>query len=81
LDVLHQNLRVVRGFQPMTKSDMETLRARCAPAAADGRFEPYKVSLRYDNPMTRLPHGFPVDRTEREVMDMLDKGDGPWLGS
>jgi predicted aldo/keto reductase-like oxidoreductase len=80
LDVLHQNLRVVRGFQPMTKSDMEALRARCAPAAADGRFEPYKVSLRYDNPMTRLPHGFPVDRTQREVVDMLDKGDGPWLG-
>jgi uncharacterized protein len=79
LEVLQQNLRVVRGFQPMTESDMEALRARCAPTAADGRFEPYKVSLRYDNPMTRLPHGFPIDRTQREVAEMLEKGDAPWL--
>jgi predicted aldo/keto reductase-like oxidoreductase len=79
LDVLHQNLRVVRGFQPMTQSEMEALRARCAPTAADGRFEPYKVSLRYDNPMTRMPHGFPFDHTQREVTEMLEKGDGPWL--
>src|SRR5271169_1495034 len=60
LDVLHQNLSVVRNFQPMAQSEMEALRARCAPAAADGRFEPYKVSLRYDNPIalssSALPH-------------------------
>jgi aryl-alcohol dehydrogenase-like predicted oxidoreductase len=79
LDVLHQNLSVVRDFQPMTESEMEALRARCAPTAADGRFEPYKVSLRYDNPMTRLPHGFPFDHTQREVTEMLEKGDAPWL--
>jgi aryl-alcohol dehydrogenase-like predicted oxidoreductase len=79
LDVLHQNLRVARGFQPMTQSEMEALRARCASTAADGRFEPYKVSLRYDNPMTRMPHGFPFDRTQREVTEMLEKADGPWL--
>jgi hypothetical protein len=79
LDVLHQNLRVVRGFKPMTDHEMDALRVRCAPTAADGRYEPYKVSLRYDNPMTRLPHGFPVDRTQREVIEMLEKGDAPWL--
>jgi uncharacterized protein len=79
LEVLHQNLGVVRAFQPMAASDMDALRARCAPTAADGRFEPYKVSLRYDNPMTRLPHGFPVDHTQREVAEMLEKGDAPWL--
>jgi len=79
LEALHQNLRVVRGFQPMTESEMDALRARCAPTAADGRFEPYKVSLRYDNPMTRLPHGFPIDSTQREVAEMLEKGDAPWL--
>jgi hypothetical protein len=27
LDVLHQNLGVVRDFQPMTQSEMEALRA------------------------------------------------------
>src|ERR1700751_1347537 len=50
LDVLRQNLRVVRGFQPMTQNEMEALRFRCPPTAPDARFEPYKVSLRYDNP-------------------------------
>src|SRR5438270_7005499 len=79
LEVLHQNLRVVRGFTPMTPTAMDDLRARCAPTAADGRYEPYKVSLRYDNPITRLPHGFPIDPTHREVTEMLEKGDGPWL--
>ena len=79
LEVLHQNLRVVRGFTPMTEKEMDVLRARCAPTAADGRYEPYKVSLRYDNPITRLPHGFPVDQTQREVTEMLEKGDAPWL--
>lgn len=81
IDVLRRNLNVVRTFQPLTESEMNALRTRCAPAAADGRFEPYKVSLRYDNPMTRLPHGFPIDHTQREVVEMLDKGDGPWLGT
>ena len=47
LDVLHQNLRVVRGFQPMTQSEMEALRARCAPTAADGSFSHTGGSLRY----------------------------------
>ena len=76
LDVLHQNLRVARGFTPMTAAEMQELRARCAPTAADGRYEPYKVTIRYDNPMTRLPHGFPQDPMNKEVMDMLETGIG-----
>ena len=78
LAVLHQNLRGARGFHPMTDGEMDALRARCAATAADGRYEPYKVSLRYDNPMTRLPHGFPIDPTQREVKAMLEKGTGTW---
>src|SRR6266853_4948418 len=31
------------------------------------------------NPMTRMPHGFPFDHTQREVTEMLEKADGPWL--
>jgi uncharacterized protein len=62
----------------MTSTAMDDLRARCAPTAADGRYEPYKVSLRYDNPVTRMPHGFPIDPTQREVTDMLKYGNGTW---
>jgi predicted aldo/keto reductase-like oxidoreductase len=78
LDVLQQNVRVARGFTPMTEGEMDGLRARCLTTAADGRYEPYKVSLRYDNPVTRLPHGFPLDPTQREVKEMLEKGNGGW---
>src|SRR5882762_10184467 len=46
VDVLHQNLRIARGFHPMNDNEMDALRARCASTAADGRYEPYKVSLR-----------------------------------
>lgn len=76
LDVLYQNLRVARGFKPMTPQEMEALRQRCAPTAADGRFEPYKVSLKYDNPVTRQPHGFPLDAQQKEVKEMLLRGIG-----
>jgi len=29
--------------------------------------------------MTRMPHGFPFDHTQREVTEMLANADGPWL--
>src|SRR3954454_22383099 len=61
LAVLRQNLRVARGFKPMTAAQMQALRDRCARAAGDGRYEPYKLSLKFDNPQARLPHGFPLD--------------------
>jgi aryl-alcohol dehydrogenase-like predicted oxidoreductase len=77
-EVLRQNLRVARGFTPMTEKEMDGLRGRCAEAAADGRFELYKVSLKYDNPVTRLPHGFPIDPTQKEVKEMLHEGTGTW---
>jgi hypothetical protein len=78
LEILHQNLQVARGFKPMTPVEMDALRAKCAAFAADGRFEVYKGSLRFDNPMTRLPQGFPVDPSQKEVKIMLKKGNGTW---
>ncbi len=78
LAVLEQNLRVARGFTPMTPQEMDALRQRCAATAADGRFEPYKASLKFDNPLTRLPHGFPPDHDEKEVKAMTEQGYGTW---
>ncbi len=75
-DVLRQNLRVARGFKPMTAAEMQALRDRCAKAAGDGRYEPYKLSLKFDNPQARLPHGFPLDPTQKEVQEMLFKEAG-----
>jgi uncharacterized protein len=71
VDVLRQNVRIARGFTPMTDGEMQALRDRCALAAGDGRFEPYKLSLKFDNPQARLPHGFPLDPTQKEVQEMM----------
>jgi predicted aldo/keto reductase-like oxidoreductase len=71
LDVLHQNLRIAQNFTPMTEAEMNQLRERCKPEAADGRYELYKLSLKFDNPESRLAHGFPLDTQQSEVQDML----------
>jgi len=71
LDVLRANLKVAQRFQPMTAADMQKLRDRCAPTAADGRFELYKGSLDFDNPQARGAHGFPVDPTQMEIKEEL----------
>jgi uncharacterized protein len=76
LEVLRQNLRVARGFTPMTAAEMQALRDRCAGAAGDGRYEPYKLSLKFDNPQARWAHGFPLDPTQKEVQEMLFKEAG-----
>ncbi len=59
LRVLRQNLRVARGFTPMSASEMQAMRSRCAELAADGRFELYKTTLRHEGPVARKQHGFP----------------------
>jgi predicted aldo/keto reductase-like oxidoreductase len=71
-EVLQQNLRIAQNFQPMSPEEMSSLRARCADLAGDGRFEPYKTSLAFDNPQARLPHGFPLDQQIKEVKDMFE---------
>ena len=61
LKVLRQDLRIARGFQPMAAAEMEALRRRCAQAAADGRFELYKVSMKHEGPVGRKHHQFPSE--------------------
>ncbi len=60
-EVLQQNLRVAQNFQPMSAAEMKALRDRVCDVAADGRFELYKLSLKFDNPEARLAHEFPLD--------------------
>ncbi len=67
---LRQNLKVAQNFQPMTPAEMQALRDRCAKYG-DGRFELYKVSLKFDNPEARLAHGFPLDDQQAEVKQKL----------
>jgi uncharacterized protein len=58
-EVLRQNLAMARGFTPMSVSDMQALRARCAAYAADGHLELYKSTKHYDGGVGREQHGYP----------------------
>jgi aryl-alcohol dehydrogenase-like predicted oxidoreductase len=71
LDILRNNLRLAQNFQPMSPQEMQALAARVKPLAADGHYELYKVSLKFDNPEARLAHEFPIDPTQMEVKEML----------
>ena len=70
-EILRQNLRIAQNFTPMQEAEMNALRERCKEDAADGRFELYKISLKFDNPEARLAHGFPLDTKQSEVQDMF----------
>ncbi len=72
LDVLRQNLNVAQGFKPYSAAEMQALRDRCKEMAGDGRFELYKVSLKFDNPEARLAHEYPLDLQQKEVKEMMD---------
>jgi uncharacterized protein len=81
IDVLHQNLRVAQGFQPMMPQEMQALRDRVKPFAADGRFELYKVAMQFDNPEARLAHDYPLDTQQIEVKIMISESENtgrPW---
>ncbi|MBV8887837.1 MAG: aldo/keto reductase [Chroococcidiopsidaceae cyanobacterium CP_BM_RX_35] len=70
-EFLAKNLAVAQNFKPMSPQEMQALRDRLAPQSADGRFELYKVSLKFDNPQARLSHDFPLDDKQAEVKEML----------
>jgi hypothetical protein len=59
LEVLRKNIEIARTFTPMSPAEMQALRDRGASLAADGRFELYKTSKRFDGPPGREQHGFP----------------------
>ena len=59
LKVLRQNLRIARGFSPMTARERGVFERGLADAASDGRFELYKTSAEHEGDIGRKQHGFP----------------------
>jgi aryl-alcohol dehydrogenase-like predicted oxidoreductase len=59
LSVLHQNLEVARGFQPLSAAEMQTIRERSKSDASDGHMELFKTTKKYDGDLGREMHGFP----------------------
>ncbi|HWO35108.1 MAG TPA: aldo/keto reductase, partial [Candidatus Acidoferrum sp.] len=70
-DILRQNLHIAQTFQPMSASEARALEDRVKDVAADGHFELYKVSLKFDNPEARMAHGFPLDMESVEVKEIV----------
>jgi aryl-alcohol dehydrogenase-like predicted oxidoreductase len=71
LEVIEQNIAIARNFAPLQAAAMQAIRDRVRNVAKDGRFELYKVSLKYDNPEARLSHDFPLDMQSVEVQEMV----------
>jgi uncharacterized protein len=59
MDVLDQNLAIAVHFQPFTAAELKELRERCRQFAADGRYELFKMSTKYDGKVGREQHHFP----------------------
>lgn len=70
-EILQQNLRIAQNFKPMAEDEMQALAKRVSSVAADGRYELFKVSLKYDNPEARIAHDFPLDMQSKEVKEMM----------
>jgi uncharacterized protein len=47
-EILRQNVGIAQDFEPMSPEEMDALRARLRPLAADGSYELYKSSKRFD---------------------------------
>ena len=59
MDVLEQNLAIARGFQPLSASEMDSIRKQAKAYSADGRFELFKTTKKYDGDVGRQQHHFP----------------------
>jgi aryl-alcohol dehydrogenase-like predicted oxidoreductase len=58
--VLDQNLKVAVNFKPLEAAEMQALRDQCRSLAADGRYELFKMTTKYDGKAGREQHHFPT---------------------
>ena len=59
-EMLRQNIEIASRNLPMSADEMQQLRERCRALAADGRYELYKTSAKFEGPEGRRQHGFPT---------------------
>jgi len=58
MEVLDQNLEILRNFKPLDEEKMAALREH-GRQFNDGRYELYKTTVKYDSDLGRAQHGFP----------------------
>ena len=57
-EVLDQNLKIVREFQPLSPEERAAIESKTLAFAGDGRFELFKSTKMFDGPVHRKQHGF-----------------------
>lgn len=60
IDVLHQNLKIAKDFQPLSDAERSDILARSAPAAPKGEFERFKTTRQFDANEGRVAHNYPL---------------------
>ncbi len=60
LEVLHQNLETARGFTPLTTSERDAILAKTALAGANGEFELFKTSRKFEGNEGRVANNYPL---------------------
>jgi uncharacterized protein len=58
--VLQQNLKIASGFKPLSAEAMQATRERVRTFAADGRYELFKTTTKYDGKVGREQHHYPT---------------------
>jgi predicted aldo/keto reductase-like oxidoreductase len=58
MEVLDQNLDILRNFKPLAEEPMTALREH-GRQFNDGRYELYKTTVKYESDLGRAQHGFP----------------------
>ena len=58
LEVLQQNLEIVRHFKPLSDAAVSALLQKTAAVAGDGRYEAFKSTQAFDSGVHRKQHGF-----------------------
>jgi aryl-alcohol dehydrogenase-like predicted oxidoreductase len=64
LDVARQNLDTARNFRPLTEAERRDILARSAPGAANGEFEPFKTTRKFEGTEGRKVHNYPLSAAD-----------------
>jgi len=61
VDQMMSDVRTARSFEPLSEAEKGEILMLAEPHAGDGRYELFKSTQRFDNPIYRKMHGFPTE--------------------
>ena len=61
IEQMMADIQTARSFKPLTEAEKGEILMLAKPHAGDGRYELFKSTQRFDNPLYRRMHGFPEE--------------------